>query len=297
LCGASWKKIVYLSCLFTGGNVKLNIFKKIQETKKTILSLHGFNPTTAVIAGSGLGEISKQFTIRKTIKYSDIPYFLKTVVQGHVGDLLLCSYGSADMLIFNGRFHYYEGHHPQEVVYPVRVMKFLGIKTLIITAATGGLNKKYSVGDIVVLKDHIDFTGNNPLIGVHYDEFGERFPSMENVYDAVLRKKALSLAKKFKIKACEGIYFGVSGPSYETPASVKAYQILGGDVVGMSVVYEATVAAQMKMRVLGLAYVSNMAAGIHNRPLSHAEVLENGKKVSVSMSKIVKNTISFADNL
>ncbi|MDR0800337.1 MAG: purine-nucleoside phosphorylase [Endomicrobium sp.] len=282
-------------CLFIGEKLMLNIFQKIQETKKTILSLCNFNPTVAIVAGSGLSEIVKQFAIRGTIKYSDIPYFPKATVQGHAGELLLCSCGDTDMLIFNGRFHYYEGHHPKEVVYPVRVMKFLGVETLILTAATGGLNENYSSGDIVVLKDHIDFTGNNPLIGVHCDEFGERFPDMGNVYNAVLRREALSLAEKFNIKVHEGIYFGVSGPSYETPASVRAYQMLGGDVVGMSVVYEATVAAQMKMKVLGLAYVSNMAAGIEDEPLSHDEVLKNGKKVSAGMSKIIKNIVGFID--
>jgi purine-nucleoside phosphorylase len=272
--------------------VKFDILDKIQKTKKAILSLNNFNPTLAIVAGSGLSEIKRQFTIRKVIKYSNIPYMPKTTVRGHKGELLLCSYKNTDLLIFNGRVHYYEGHCPKDVIYAVRVMKFLGIKTLIITAATGALNKRYSTGDIVVLKDHIDFTGNSPLIGKHYAEFGERFPNMENIYDFELRKIALKTAKRFNIKAHEGVYFGISGPAYETPASVKAYRMLGGDIVGMSVVYEATAASQMKIDVLGLAYVANMAAGLSSKILDHEEVLEVGKKISVNISKIIESVIA-----
>jgi purine-nucleoside phosphorylase len=279
-----------------GHKLKLNILKRIQETRKVILSEKNFKPAIAVIAGSGLGEISLQFDIRKVIKYSKIPHFPKATAPGHVGELLLCSYRGVDLLIFNGRFHYYEGHSPQDVIYYVRVMKFLGIKTLVLTAAVGALKKKYDVGDIVVLKDHIDFTGNSPLIGSNFEEFGDRFPNMENVYDYALRKKALNMAKKFNIKAKDGIYFGVSGPAYETPASVKAYRMLGGDVEGMSVVYEATAAAHMKFKILGLAYVSNMASGINDKPLSHEEVLAGGKKVSKSLAKIIKHMIPFIVN-
>jgi purine-nucleoside phosphorylase len=276
-----------------GHKLKLNILKRIQETRKVILSEKIFKPVIAVIAGSGLGEISLQFDILKVIKYSKIPHFPKATAPGHVGELLLCSHSGVDLLIFNGRFHYYEGHSPQDVIYYVRVMKFLGIKTLVLTAAVGALKKKYGVGDIVVLKDHIDFTGNSPLIGSNFEEFGDRFPNMENVYDYVLRKKALNIAKKFNIKAKDGIYFGVSGPAYETPSSVKAYRMLGGDVVGMSVVYEATAAAHMKFKILGLAYVSNMASGINDKPLSHEEVLAGGEKVSESLAKIIKHMIPF----
>jgi purine-nucleoside phosphorylase len=270
--------------------LKLDIFKKIQETKK-VLSFKNFKPIIAIITGSGLGEISSQFDIYKVIKYSKVPYFPKATAPGHAGELLLSSYNNIDFLIFNGRFHYYEGHSPQDVIYPLRVMKLLGIKTLVLTAAVGALNKKYNIGDIVVLKDHINFTGNSPLIGPNFEEFGERFPNMENVYDYSLRKKVLSIAKTLNIKAKEGIYFAVSGPAYETLAEIKAYRILGGDVVGMSVVYEATAAAHMKFNTLGLAYVSNMAAGINDKPLIHSEVLKTGERVSGNLAKIIKHII------
>ncbi|MDR0978045.1 MAG: purine-nucleoside phosphorylase [Endomicrobium sp.] len=269
-----------------------DIFQRIKETKETILSsLAEFEPNIAVIAGSGLGEMYSHFVVRKVLKYSEIPYFHKTTAPGHTGELLLCSYEDRDFLIFNGRFHYYEGHSPQDIIYPVRVMKFLGIKTLILTAAVGALNNKYNIGDIVVLNDHIDFTGNSPLIGTNYEQFGERFPNMESVYSKKLRAEALNAAAKLNIPAKEGVYFGVSGPAYETPASVKAYRILGGDVVGMSVVYEATAAAHMKLNTLGLAYVSNMASGIDNNTPNQEDVLKAGKRVSGNLAEIIKHII------
>jgi purine-nucleoside phosphorylase len=273
-----------------GGNVQFNIIEKIKKTIKAI-PLNNFNPAVAIISGSGLDEIKNSFTIYKTIKYADIPYFPKTTVQGHIGELLFCSNRNANVLIFNGRFHYYEGFSPQEVIYPVQIIKFLGIKTLILTAAAGGLNKIYREGDIVVVKDHINFTGNNPLIGHHCGGIGERFPDMNAVYNKVLIRKAVQAAKKFNIKIHEGVYFGVSGPSYETPSEVKAYSKLGGDIVGMSIVYEAIAAAQMKIDVLGLVYVSNMAAGLCKKALNHREVLKNGKKISGNMAKIIKYEI------
>ena len=266
----------------------MNILQKIEKTKKYILPKSGFKPEVAVIAGSGLGQIKEEFEIIKTIKYSKIPYFAKTTVSGHAGELNLCKYKGIKFLIFNGRFHYYEGHSAQDVIYPVRVINALGVKTVIITAAAGGMNKKYKTGDIVFLKDHINFTGNNPLIGANIVEIGERFPAVTDVYDSNFRNKVLKIAKKLKIKAHEGVYFGVSGPSYETAAEVEAYVKLGGDVAGMSVVYEAIAAAHMKMKVLGISYVSNMAAGISKTAVNHEEVLEAGKKAGGSMRKIIK---------
>ncbi len=269
----------------------VDIHSKIQKTKKTILSVGSFKPDIAIIAGSGLNGLKKHFKILQTIQYSKIPYFAATTVKGHSGELHLCRSKNRDMLIFSGRFHFYEGHSAQDIVYPVRVMKSLGIKTLVLTAAAGAVNRNYALGDIVLIKDHINFTGNNPLIGKHCGEFGERFPDMCGIYDGALKRKALAVAKKLKIKLREGVYFGVTGPSYETPAEINAFRILGADIVGMSVVYEALAAAQMDMKVLGLAYVSNMAAGAAKRPLSHKEVLEAGIEAGEKISKILESLI------
>jgi purine-nucleoside phosphorylase len=260
----------------------MNELKRILEAKNFILKQMRLKPCIAVIAGSGVAGFENAFKLVKTLEYSKIPHFAKTTVAGHGGTLDIFECRGRALLAFNGRFHFYEGHSLWEIIFPARVMKALGVETLIITAAAGAVNKKYKTGDIVVLKDHINFTGNNPLIGKHYKEFGERFPDMSAVYDAQLIKKA---AKAAKIKIHEGVYLGVSGPSYETPAEISAFRKLGADVIGMSVVYEAAAASQMKMKVLGLTYVSNAAAG---KNLSHKEVLEAGKSASAKIVKIVK---------
>ncbi|MDR2426154.1 MAG: purine-nucleoside phosphorylase [Endomicrobium sp.] len=269
----------------------VNVLEKIQKTKKAILPHSGFNLSAAVIAGSGLGELRNSFTVLKTVKYSKIPYFAKTTVKGHDGELHLCRSAKTDFLIFNGRFHFYEGHSPEDIIYPIRVVKMLGAQKLIITAAAGAVNKKYHAGDAVILSDHINFTGTDPLRGKHFSVFGERFPNMSSVYDLSLRKEALKAAKKYALRVHEGIYFGVSGPSYETPAAVKAYEKLGADIVGMSVVYEAEAAVQMNMRILGLVYVSNMAAGIHHISLKHEDVLKTGKQTVPKFAAIIKEVL------
>ncbi|MDR3112842.1 MAG: purine-nucleoside phosphorylase [Endomicrobium sp.] len=259
----------------------MDILKQIKESADFILKQAKVKPAVAIIAGSGVSGFERGFKILKTADYLKIPHFAKTTVAGHSGKLDICHGG---LLIFNGRFHFYEGHSPQDIIYPIRVMKACGVETLIITAAAGAINKKYKAGDIVVLKDHINFTGSNPLRGRHFEEFGQRFPEMSCIYDVNLRKRALSQAKKLKIAAYEGVYFGVSGPSYETPAEAKAYGTLGGDVAGMSVVYEAIAALQMKIKVLALTYVSNGCASVG---VSHREVLEVGKCASGNIVKII----------
>lgn len=273
-----------------------NVLKKIKETASYILSLKGFTPTVAIVGGSGLSDIEKIFTVLKKIQYSKIPHFSKVTVQGHKGELLLCSYQNTNILIFNGRFHYYEGFSAKEVIYPIRVMKFLGIQTLLITAAVGAINKKYSVGDIVLIKDHLNFTGYNPLIGKHLANFDERFPSMGKVYDFKLRKRVLTIAIKHKIKVQEGIYCGVAGPSYETPAEIKAFKKLGADIIGMSVVYEAIVASQMKMNVLGITHVSNIAQNSNSKVLNHKQVLKNGQEATNKISKLIKEVVNFINS-
>ena len=176
----------------------------------------------------------------------------------------------------------------QEITYPIRVLKSLGIEILIITCAVGSINKKYGLGDIVLIKDHINFMCNNPLIGKHYKEFGNRFPDMTNVYDNNIRRQVLTIARKNKITIREGVYFAVSGPSYETPAEILSYGKLGGDVVGMSLVPEAIVANQIGIKMAALTYVSNKASGLSKKSLTHEEVLYIGKKVAISMEKIIK---------
>ena len=249
------------------------------------------NPKIAIICGSGLSNIKNVIKQEKIIPYSQIPYFKQSTVEGHNGQLVLGKLNSTDVLLMSGRFHYYEGYSMQDITYPVRVIKSLGIETLIITCAVGAVNKKYNVGDIVVIKDHINFMCNNPLIGKHYDEFGKRFPDMTNIYNKDIKKQMLKIAKNNKIKIHEGIYFAVSGPSYETPAEINSYRKLGGDVVGMSLVPESIVANQMNMKIAALTYVSNKASGLSKNNLTHSEVLKAGKTASLSIEKIIKDFV------
>lgn len=264
-----------------------DILEKLKESVKYIKKRTKLNPKIAVILGSGLSNIQNQLNNAVSIPYGKIPHFKQSTVEGHNGKLIFGKLNSTDIMLMSGRLHYYEGYTMQDITYPVRLMKWLGIEKLIITCAVGAVNKKYNVGDIVVIKDHINFMCNNPLIGKHYNEFGDRFPDMTNIYDKDIRKKIFKIVKNNKIKVQEGIYFAVSGPSYETPAEVNAYRMLGGDVVGMSLVPESTVANQMNMKVAALTYIANKASGLSKRSLTHDEVLRIGKKSSVSIEKII----------
>ena len=266
------------------------LLKQLQKTKSFIRKKIKTNPKIAVILGSGLSNIQNQLENSISISYGKIPYFKQSTVEGHNGQLIFGKLNSTDIMLMSGRLHYYEGYTMQDISYPIRLMKCLGIEYLIITCAVGALNKKYNVGDIVAIKDHINFLGN-PLIGKHYNQFGNRFPDSSNIYDNKLIKIAKQISVKNKIKFHEGIYFAVTGPSYETPSEVKAFQKLGGDVVGMSLVPESITASQMNIKVLALTYVSNKAAGVSPEKLSHNEVLSLGKKASVSLEKIITAVI------
>ena len=264
------------------------LLNQLQKSKNFIKNKVKTIPKIAVILGSGLNNIQKQLKDTTNIPYSKIPYFKQSTVEGHNGQLIFGKLNSKNIMLMSGRLHYYEGYTMQEITYPIRLMKFLGIENLIITCAVGSINKKYNVGDIIIIKDHINFMCNNPLIGTHYDEFGKRFPDMTNIYDKDIRKQILKIAKNNKIKIREGIYFAVSGPSYETPAEINAYRKLGGDVVGMSLVPESIVANQMNMKISALTYVSNKASGLSKKSLTHTEVLQSGKTAAISIEQIIK---------
>lgn len=232
---------------------------------------------TAVILGSGLGRAVPQFKRSIVIPYGEIPGFPRTTVSGHAGRLILGTLGGTKgIAVMQGRSHFYEGVSMESIVLPIRALRDLGVKTLIVTAAVGSMRKTFRPGHIVVVKDHINLMWVNPLRGSNALEFGERFPDLSNVYDAAMRRAALKICRKERFPAAEGVYTAVSGPSYETPAEVRAFRMLGGDVVGMSVAPEAIVARQMGVRVLALSWVSNMAAGLAKTALTHSEVLSMG---------------------
>ena len=238
------------------------------------------SPSVAVILGSGLSKAVPSLEKATTIPYVDIPGFPRTTVAGHEGKLVVGELAGAGVAVLQGRFHYYEGHSMESIALPTRALEYLGAKTLVVTAAVGAMRKDFKPGDIVAVTDHINLMGRNPLRAFHEEEFGAMFPDLRHAYDPALRKTALAVCKKHKFPAHEGVYVAVGGPSYETPAEIRAFRGMGADVVGMSVVPEVIPARQMGMRVLGLSWISNFAAGLSDEDLSHQDVLALGEQFS-----------------
>jgi len=251
----------------------------------------GFKPQTAIIAGSGLGNSLPRLEDKVSISYKDIPGFPSTTVKGHAGELVFGRMGGRDAVMMRGRFHYYEGRPLSFIAFPIRVLAALGVKNLLLTAAVGSLKPALKPGDMLILRDHLNLMGSNPLMGNYHEAFGAMFPDMNEPYDKVLRREAMKLARKFKIRAREGVYTAVTGPSYETPAEVKMYRLLGGDIAGMSVVPETITARQLKMRVAGLCWISNFTSGISKTTLTHEEVLALGEKVSEKMRALLEGLL------
>ncbi|HBU70152.1 MAG TPA: purine-nucleoside phosphorylase [Elusimicrobia bacterium] len=272
-----------------------SIVDKLKESMEYIFRKTPARPRLGLILGSGLGSLMESSHDDTVIDFSEIPHFKPSTVEGHSGKLIIGNLSGKAVLVMAGRVHYYEGHSMEEVIYPVRLMGYMGVKNLLITSAVGALNPKYRPGDIVVLKDHINFMGVNCLRGPHTREFGARFPDMSEVYDKTWRRKLLSLARRRGLKACEGTYLAVSGPTYETPAEAKAFRKLGADVVGMSVVPEAVAARQMGMSIAAISYVANKASSASGGRLSHAEVLKAGQKISHKLGELVLDIIGAAD--
>jgi len=231
-----------------------------------------FTPEIAIVLGSGLGGYAEKIDIFKTIPYADIPHFKQPGVMGHSGNLILGEISGKKVVCQQGRYHYYEGHSIHDVVLPIRVMAGLGAKTLIVTNASGGINMDFREGDIMLIRDHINFQGTNPLIGANQDELGPRFPDMTYAYDPEYSEKMLLMAHKLEVEIRQGTYLAVSGPSYETPAEIRMFRTLGADAVGMSTVPEVIAANHCGMRVLGLSCISNAAAGITDEKLDHTDV-------------------------
>lgn len=269
----------------------MNYELKVKEAADFILKKINYKPEIGLILGSGLGAIADQIENPEFYPYSEIPHFPVSTVQGHAGRLVIGRLEGKTVVAMQGRFHYYEGYPIQEVTFPVRVMKALGVRTLIVTNAAGASNPEFNPGDLMIIKDHINLAGANPLMGRNLDEFGPRFPDMSNAYDRELRSKIKFIAQKLNIPVQEGVYAWFSGPTYETPAEVKMAQILGADAVGMSTVPEVIVANHSGIKVIGISCLTNMAAGILNQPLSHNEVMETSELVRGKFINLVKNII------
>ena len=236
-------------------------------------------PEVAVILGSGLGDFAEGLTDAVTVPYNTIPHWPAATVVGHAGKLVVGSVGGRPVIALAGRAHFYEGHAMSVVTFATRVLGQLGVKTLIITNAAGGINRRFSTGALMVIDDHINLMGTNPLVGLNDDRFGARFPDMSEVYSSRLRGIADEVATSMGLAVEHGVYIAVHGPSYETPAEIRAFRTLGADAVGMSTAPEAIVARHMGIEVLGISCITNPAAGVVDQPLVHDEVMETARRV------------------
>ena len=251
-----------------------------------------FTPELALILGSSLGPFAQQIEDPITVDYTDIPNFLRSTAPGHAGKLIFGTVSGKKVVCMSGRFHFYEGYDFEQLSIPIRVLKLLGVRAVILTNAAGAVNTSYRPGDIMVIKDHIKLMGASPMRGENADEFGSRFFDISDMYTKKLRELALECGKDSVLRLHEGVYFYMPGPQFETPAEIRAIRILGGDAVGMSTVTEALTAAHCGMPVLGLSVMTNMAAGVLEQPLTSAEVDETGARISAPFSELVKKIVA-----
>ncbi len=267
----------------------------IQAKDHVILKLKP-KAKTALVLGSGLNEIVQDFTIISSLDYAQIPNFPCPTVEGHSGKMILATYQEKEIIILQGRVHYYEGFDMKEVTFPIRLLQLLGIYTIILTNASGGLNPKYRPGDIMLIKDHINLQNANPLRGENMDAFGPRFPDLSNIYDKNLLNITKNIANDHGIKVHEGVYAGVTGPNYETPAEAKYLRYIGADAVGMSTVAEAIVAVQGGMKLIGISCVNDIADQMELGPISHEKVLEEAQKAMKYISLLVRSVHVIIDS-
>ena len=257
----------------------MKTIEALKETVAVIRARAAEPPVVGLILGSGLGAYADSFARRTVIPYGELPHFPRSTVVGHSGNLVLGEVDGVRVAALQGRVHFYEGYGMQEVVYPVRVLGRLGVRLLVVTNASGGIDPDFRQGDLMAIRDHLNLMGTNPLIGANLDELGERFPDMTHAYDPRMREIAVQTGQRLGIALREGVYAGLSGPSYETPAEIRMLRLLGAHAVGMSTVPEVIAANHMRMRVLGISCITNMAAGILPAKLNHEEVMETTNRV------------------
>ena len=269
------------------------MYARIQETASWLKARMNTSPKTAIILGTGLGQLASEITDTYEFAYQDIPNFPVSTVEGHSGKLIFGKLGGVDILAMKGRFHFYEGYSMKEVTFPVRVMYELGVKTLFVSNAAGGMNPKFKIGDLMVITDHINFFPEHPLRGKNLPT-GPRFPDMHEPYDPMLIKLADDIARREGIPVKHGVYVGVQGPTFETPAEYRMYRILGGDAVGMSTVPEVIVAHHCGIRTFGVSVITDLGGFDTPVEVSHEEVQEAANKAQPFMTKIMKEMIIWA---
>jgi purine-nucleoside phosphorylase len=268
-----------------------DLFQQTQEAATFISTKSALRPALAIVLGSGLGDFADEAANAVKINFADIPHFSRSTAIGHAGRLVLGTIGTCPVVIMQGRIHLYEGYPASQVAFPMRVFARLGARAAILTNAAGGINLDYGQGRLVVIKDHINLQGQNPLVGPEDERFGPRFIDMTEAYSRDYRRMTQAAAKKLGMEVPEGVYAGLLGPSYETPAEIRFLRTIGADLVGMSTVPEVIVCRQMGIKVLAISCVTNMAAGILDKPLNHEEVLETGRRVAGQFKALLREVI------
>lgn len=274
------------------GSAASGLYARAEQAARIIRARTSLDPEIALVLGSGLGGFADEFDEAIAIPYEQIPGFAISTAEGHAGRLVIGKVAAVPVVAMQGRVHYYEGYNLEEVTFPIRVFKLLGIKQLVLTNAAGGIDIELSQGALMVISDHLNLMGANPLRGPNDERFGPRFPDLSEAYSRELQEKAIEEARTLKVDIRRGIYAALSGPSYETPAEIHMLRACGADAVGMSTVPETIVARQMGIEVLGISCITNMAAGISDEPINHAEVMETGQRVRTTFTKLLRGIIS-----
>ncbi|MGI9107425.1 MAG: purine-nucleoside phosphorylase [Pyrinomonadaceae bacterium] len=267
------------------------LYERAEHAARVIRAQYLEEARIGLILGSGLGAFADDLEDAVAVSYEEIPGFARSTVEGHAGRLVIGKVAGTTLIVLQGRFHYYEGYGLEEVTFPVRVLGLLGIKALVLTNAAGGLNNSFTQGTLMLISDHLNLMGVNPLRGANDARFGPRFPDMSDVYEREFQEIAINEAHAMKLELKRGIYAALTGPSYETPAEIRMLRSLGADAVGMSTVPEAIIARHMGIKVLGISCITNMAAGVLDRPIDHAEVMETGEQVRATFSELLRRTI------
>jgi purine-nucleoside phosphorylase len=268
-----------------------NLYARAEHAARTIRARANFDARIALVLGSGLGALADDFQEPNSIPYQEISGFVTSTAEGHAGRLVIGKLENVPLVAMQGRVHCYEGYSAQEVTFPIRVFKLLGIKTLIVTNAAGGINVEFNQGALMVISDHLNLMGVNPLLGPNDERFGARFPDMSEVYSRQLQEVVVEEARAMGTEVRRGVYAALSGPSYETPAEIHMLRTFGADAVGMSTVPEAIVARHMGMSVLGISCITNMAAGIGDEPIQHEDVIETGNRVHDTFAGLLRRVV------
>jgi purine-nucleoside phosphorylase len=273
----------------------MNTYDKITEVTGFLRQYNTSNAKVGVVLGSGLGNFVQEITVQHEIPYEKIPHFPVSTVQGHSGKLIFGTIAGKPIIAMSGRFHFYEGYDAEDVILPIRVMKFLGVQVLLLSNAAGGVNASFKVGDLMIIKDHISFFTKNPLMGKNEERFGPRFPDMSEPYKKDLIDKARQAGQQFKIDLKEGVYVGVTGPTFETHAEYKLVKVLGGDAVGMSTVQEVIAANHLGMSAFAMSVITDIGIREDNNIITHEEVLQAAKEAEPKFSTIFRELIRSID--